>query len=235
MPEASSPPRAPTPLLKLRRQKAGKNQKLQHQRRTKRYKRLGFQQSVPGVREVRRAVEDVREERAAHGVVPVLRYPSDLAARLWLEKPQADSVLGRVFRDSELRQGGPRKTGRVEPDGADPAQPNRHSRAGLPRGHVATPLLQRVRRGRQAPPSPLRARWRAAAVAMRACRQVPPPCHTGAKTGQPQPRGRVSRSRRAPARLARRRARDPHRWSAARSPAPAVTVPCLDEPRLPAP
>ena len=27
------------------------------------------------------------------------------------------------------------------------------------------------------------------AVAMRACRQVPLPCHTGAKTGQPQPRG----------------------------------------------
>jgi hypothetical protein len=154
MPEASSPPRAPTPLLKLRRQKAGKKQKLQHQRRTKRYKRLGFQQSVPGVREVRRAVEDVGEECAAHGVVPVLRYPSDLAARLWLEKPQADSVLGRVFRECELRQGGPRKTGRVELDGADPAQPNRHSRAGLPRGYVATPLLQRVRRGRQAPPSP---------------------------------------------------------------------------------
>ena len=92
MPEASSPPRAPTPFLKLRHQTAEKKQKLQRQRRV-----IGFEQSVPGVREVRRAVEDVREERAAHGVVPVLRYPSDLAARLWLEKPQADSVLGRVF------------------------------------------------------------------------------------------------------------------------------------------
>jgi hypothetical protein len=41
---------------------------------------------------VRRTVEDVGKERAAHGVVPVLRYPSDLAARLWLEKPRADGA-----------------------------------------------------------------------------------------------------------------------------------------------
>lgn len=75
-------------------------------------------------------------------------------AALGGEAASGQRVLGRVLRDGQPRQGGPRKTGRVEPDGADPAQPNRHSRAGLPRGYVATPLLQRVRRGRQAPPSP---------------------------------------------------------------------------------
>jgi hypothetical protein len=69
---------------------------------------------------VRRTVEDVGEERAAHGVVPVLRYPSDLAARLWLEKPRADGACldRRVFGDGEPRQDGPRKTGRVESDHA---------------------------------------------------------------------------------------------------------------------
>ena len=107
-----------------------KKQKLQRQRRAKRYKRLGFEQSVPGVREVRRAVEDVWEERAAHGVVPVLRYPSDLAARLWVEKPQADSVCldvssamasrGRVGR---VKQAGWNRTVRIQPNPTDILEP----------------------------------------------------------------------------------------------------------------
>lgn len=71
-------------------------------------------------------MEDVGEERAAHGVVPVLRYPSDLAARLWLEKPRADGACldRRVFDDGEPRQGGPRKTGRVEWNRTVQIQPN---------------------------------------------------------------------------------------------------------------
>ena len=52
-------------------------------------------------------------------------------AALGGEAASGQRVLGRVLRDGEVMQGGPRETGQVEPDGADPAQPNRHSRAGL--------------------------------------------------------------------------------------------------------
>lgn len=122
MPEASTPPRAPTPLLKLRRQTAERKiQKLQRQLRVKRYKRLGFEQSVPGVGEVRRAVEDVGEERAAHGVVP---FGFGCAALVGRSRKRTACL--DVSSAMASCQGGPHKTGRAEPD---PAQTSRHSRA----------------------------------------------------------------------------------------------------------
>jgi hypothetical protein len=77
MQDANAPPPAPPPLLTLQRQTenrefsalAARSQKVRVRR-----------DKLSGVREVRRAVDDVGEERAAHGVVVACAAP----LRIWM-------------------------------------------------------------------------------------------------------------------------------------------------------
>jgi hypothetical protein len=57
-------------------------------------------------------VENMGEQRAAHGVVPVLRCPPDLAAQLWVEKQTACADVRRPMAAiCEPGRAGPRKKG----------------------------------------------------------------------------------------------------------------------------
>ena len=91
---ASATPRAAKP--------SGKNDTSIRVRGEKQANRLGTGQSAGArVPEERRAVEDMGEQRAAHGVVPVLRSLSDLAAaRLcfgWRSRQQTACVDAVCF------------------------------------------------------------------------------------------------------------------------------------------
>jgi hypothetical protein len=98
MQDANAPPRAPTPVLTLKSQTANTEFSVPAARsevvRVQRY-------PLRGLREVRRAVEDVGEERATHGGGVACAAPLRIWLRcFWVDgersrKRKADGVCGR--------------------------------------------------------------------------------------------------------------------------------------------
>jgi hypothetical protein len=101
MQDANAPPRAPTPVLTLKSQTANTELSVPAARseavRVQRY-------PLRGLREVRRAVEDVGEERATHGGGVACAAPLRIWLRcFWVEREAASGRRARTLSGSYFR------------------------------------------------------------------------------------------------------------------------------------